>query len=119
MKKFSLYPNIYPINYHVIINGGQKETQSFFRKVTNDKTLEWEPLKTDARFTLINGHCLFEFRFKGHSQSQIAGLVAHEAVHASWYIEQEIGDLFNSDIQEPQCYLVQYLVQNILYMYKN
>jgi hypothetical protein len=69
-----------------------------------------------ASFSIVDNHCLFEFiPDLERSPSQFAGLVAHEAVHATWYIERYLGDMFNTDIQEPQAYLVQYLTQNITF----
>lgn len=39
--------------------------------------------------------------------------IAHESCHASWKTEQLVGDIFDSDIQEPQCYLIGWLTEEI------
>lgn len=116
--QFSLYPDVYPIEVHVSFCSDEEKTKKFFRKMTKEPNLEITN-STDfanARFSMYDKYCLFEFYPDlERSPSQLAGLVSHEAVHATWYIERWLGDIFDNNIQEPQCYLVQYLTQNILF----
>lgn len=36
--------------------------------------------------------------------------VVHELVHVTWYLQEARGALFNNDVQEPQAYLITYLL---------
>ena len=101
---------------------------SCIRKLKKSIEGDWEfnvPLDHQVALTcykedlkLANGNQLVMLWFKGKgklSSSQVAGIVAHEAVHASHAISDLIGTIFNSAIQEPQAYLVQRITQDILY----
>ena len=116
--EFSLYPKIYPISIHVVYSDDEGRIEKFFRKVTGEKDLVRQPcdvtVRPDALVSSYQDHILMEFRpDKNRSGSVFAGLVAHEAVHASWRLERIVGDCFDMNIQEPQCYFVQYLVGEI------
>ena len=112
--KFTLEPDTLPIYIHVIFSDSFEEKIKFFREKTGEPKLEKEDRHSgNASFSIYQNHCLFEFDLKDRSISQWVGLIAHEAVHASWFIEKELGDMFDYNIQEPQCYLVQYLTQRI------
>ena len=116
--EFSLYPKIYPISIHVVYSDDESRIDKFFKKATGCKDLERLAcdvvVKSDALVSLHKSHILMEFRpDKNRNGSVFAGLVAHEAVHASWRLERIVGDCFDMNIQEPQCYFVQYLVGEI------
>lgn len=47
-----------------------------------------------------------------------AGRIAHEAVHLTFGISEMFGDFFNPQVQEPQAYLVQRVVNTVLKNYR-
>lgn len=67
-------------------------------------------VKDDGSLSLII--CFDPFRQKLH-KNQIPALLAHEAVHASDYIFENIGE--DKPGMEIRAYLVQYIVQQSLY----
>jgi hypothetical protein len=109
----------FPGRVHIAMNEDQAERLKFFKKASGIDDLilpeinEW----SHATFTPYKGQYFFQFPQlpRGElSLSQWAGLIAHEATHYTWYLEQDIGDLFDFNIQEPQCYLIQVITQDIL-----
>lgn len=112
---FSLYPDVYPVSIHVAYSAYEEKVKAFFRKATGEKDLDREsPFIGDASCARFNKHILIQIKpDPKRPPEDLAGLVSHEAVHATWQTEQAIGDCFNMDIQEPQAYFVQYLVVNI------
>lgn len=119
MKKthlaFSFYLDVYPIDIHVCYSEDKNKTEKYFQKKTGEPKLErYGNLESSARTSAYKYHILIEIKPEAaRSPNQLASIVAHEAVHTSWMIEKQIGDLFDSNIQEPQCYLVQYITQEI------
>ena len=113
--QFSFYLDIYPIDIHVCYSNDQEKIEKYFQKKTNEPKLErLGNLESTARTSRYKDHILIEIKPEaGRSPHQLAALVAHEAVHATWMIEKSLGDMFNQDIQEPQCYLVQFITQKI------
>jgi hypothetical protein len=113
---FSFGPNIYPIDCHVAFTDDNQKALKYFQKATKTPALEVIPrINSAARVSVFKSHILFEFQHaKGHSKESWAALVAHEACHATWFAEQIIGDLFDCNITEPQCYLIQFITQEIL-----
>ncbi len=111
---FTLEPDVYPVFIDVIFTNDYEERDEFFKKVTGQKDLQTRP-PSNGSLHVYENHFLLHFEIKDYSLSQYAGLIAHEATHTSWYIERELGDMFDNNIQEPQCYLIQYLTQNILF----
>ncbi len=45
-------------------------------------------------------------------------VVAHEAVHVTWKLQSIVGRFFSKKIQEPQSYMVGFIVSEILGMKK-
>ena len=113
--QFSFYLDVYPIDVHVCYSNNQEKIEKYFRKQTGEPKLErYGNLESSARTSRYGYHILIEIKPETAKEPhQLAAMVAHEAVHATWMIEKALGDLFDSDIQEPQCYLVQYITQRI------
>ena len=51
-------------------------------------------------------------------KTECANTLVHECVHASWYLQEQIGNIFNTDAQETQCYIVQRLFKDGMKFYK-
>lgn len=119
MKKthleFSFYLNIYPIDIHVCYSDNHDRTEEYFRKKTGEPKLErLGSLESSARTSRYKYDILIEIESDAaRHPHHFAAIVAHEAVHATWLIEKALGNLFDSDIQEPQAYLVQFITQYI------
>lgn len=116
--EFSLFPDTYPVSIHVVYSNDAERVAKFFRKQTKEPNLELicerkEDL-SNARVSRWKEHLLFEFDpASGRGGHEFAGLVAHEATHAVYKMEDYLGNIMHQGAQEPHAYLVQYLVQNI------
>jgi|DEB0MinimDraft_3_1074331.scaffolds.fasta_scaffold00025_31 hypothetical protein len=115
---FSLLPEIYPVSIHVVYSDDEERIGKFFSKAVGEDELVRQPcditVRPDALVSSYGEHILMEFRpDEKRGGAALAALVAHEAVHASWRLERIVGDCFDMNIQEPQCYFVQYLVGEI------
>jgi hypothetical protein len=113
--QFSFYCEVYPVDIHVCYSNNQDKIEKYFKYKTTEPKLErYGNMEVSARTSRYKNHILIEIKPEAaRHANQFAGLIAHEAVHATWMIEKELGDLFDANIQEPQCYLVQYITQYI------
>lgn len=113
--QFSFYLELYPIDIHVCYSNNQDKIEKYFKKKTNESKLErYGNMEVSARTSRYKDHILIEIKPEAaRHANQFAALIAHESVHASWMIEKQLGDLFDSNIQEPQCYIVQFITQYI------
>lgn len=85
-----------------------KEPPIFNDKVASIKSFT----KNDGGLTLII--CFNPLKNRKLHKNQIVAVLAHEAVHASDYIFENIGE--NKVGMETRAYLVQYIVQQSLYV---
>lgn len=113
--KFSLYPDIYPIEIHFAYTE-KEEAYKYFRKVTKTPDLGFEDVPGDATTSKYKNYLFIWIEPSAkRSKSQLVGLFAHEAVHASYLMADFMGSMFNKEAQEPQAYFVQYLMQQFTY----
>lgn len=112
--EFSLYPNLFPIEVHVCYSADDTRCFDYFKKMAKESKLQIDAKKGDASTWRYRKHIFIEIHSDmGREPSLLAAMVAHEAVHASWFAEQIVGNMFNEDAQETQCYFVQYLTEQI------
>lgn len=107
---------MYPIHICVAYSSDKDKRLEYFRKILKEPEFYFtESHESSASIAVFKKYLLFEFEpDPERSAEQLAGLVAHEACHATYFIQEKIGNIFNNDIQEPQCYFIQYLTQLIL-----
>lgn len=110
---FTLAPDTLPIYVHVAYSDWDTAIK-YYRRKTGCKDLTVDDLESDASCSAWDNHILLWFRPNhGRAANQFAALVSHECIHAAFKMANRLGTMFDPGVQEPMCYFVQYLVQNI------
>ncbi|MEB3150316.1 MAG: hypothetical protein VKL60_15050 [Sphaerospermopsis sp.] len=111
-----LKPEVISTRYFIVI-GNWKEVKPWFEK--HDFPTDW----VNGYEEIVGGGCakakssnaiVIWFTtdiLNKKKRTRLINWITHECCHATWYTEKLIGDWFSSEIQEPQCYLLGWLVE--------
>lgn len=106
----------YDIDIYLFV-GNQEEFNGWLQRKFNvhvDQGMDARALVADDKSIVV------WMTDRGEYRASRISMLAHEAIHVSWYVHQMIGGLFSQEIQEPQCYMVQRMLQDWMgFLYDN
>lgn len=107
LKRFTIDLAIYPRKILLLV-GPHKESHKHLLKF--NKFGLYDDCKAQAGRNQVHKDCHYYLwipNFRCHSS------IAHEAVHISWFLQDDLGLNFSSTADEQQTYIVSYIIDKI------
>ena len=105
INKFSIKLNPYPKSL-LILHGTRNEVNTYLKKISQH-ILDSRGCTIGLNKNKDNYAILLD------SKLCTQATIAHEAIHISWYLNDDLGLNFNSNCDEQQTYLVAYIMNEI------
>ena len=94
-----------------VLIGKKKQMVKFLKKEYGQKKSHWKEMIGDSSCAVLDANHIYIFLLNDDIST-----IAHEAVHASWFLDEIVEFNYNQDNQEIQAYYVDYIVGEIISM---
>lgn len=111
MQKFKIPVPLYRTSVHVLIGVSEKETKKYYKKLGGEKPEYCEMGETTEALTVCDRSGLV---FILLSEKACHSIVAHEMLHATFYILDSRGIKLNDSSEEAFTYLLGYLMKEYI-----